>query len=157
MHFLSVEQDYGDFVHAVFLEPEPLNGQYIQGISVPATLDMAAEAFQKGKSLPVDNICLDLIPNQLHTFALASNKKARYDPIPIKNFEDYGVRGLLGLKKEMLYCQYSGGQFFGEPLDTAMAAKLKATAARARGESSSEGKLTTIDDFMEKHFDEARV
>lgn len=48
MQFLSVQRDYGDIVHGVFLDPESMNGKHVQAISELATLNMVVQAFSNG-------------------------------------------------------------------------------------------------------------
>ncbi|KAF4462139.1 hypothetical protein FALBO_11054 [Fusarium albosuccineum] len=50
--WLAVADDYGDFVHGVFLDPEKWNRQYIHGVSESASFSELTAMFQKSKSLP---------------------------------------------------------------------------------------------------------
>lgn len=47
--FLAVADDYGDFVHGVFLEPEKWNKRYIHGVSDILSFTEMTAAFQEGK------------------------------------------------------------------------------------------------------------
>lgn len=46
--FIAVEDDYGDIVHGVFLDPERFNGKLVQAISQSASLEQLVQAFAKG-------------------------------------------------------------------------------------------------------------
>lgn len=51
IHLLSVDQDYGDLVHAAFIDPKAAaraGDLPVQGISIPATPESVVEAFQEG-------------------------------------------------------------------------------------------------------------
>lgn len=46
--FLAVADDYGDFVHGVFLDPEKWNRQYLHGVSESLSFSDMTAAFQRG-------------------------------------------------------------------------------------------------------------
>lgn len=48
--WLAVADDYGDFVHGVFLEPERWNGRYLHGVSESASFAGLTATFQKGET-----------------------------------------------------------------------------------------------------------
>ncbi|CEJ90412.1 hypothetical protein VHEMI06200 [[Torrubiella] hemipterigena] len=132
MHFVDIEQDFGDFVHGVLVDPEVYNGASIQGFSVLDTPEALVQAFTQ-----------------------VTGKTARYVEITPKEFSTHGSRGLLAMKKEILYCQYNGGLFYGEPSDLGPAATLKAIAAEARGRrpvASGNSGLSSVLDFVKQHF-----
>lgn len=47
--FIAIEDDYGDLVHGVFLDPKRYNGKFIHGMSHAATPVQAVESFEKGR------------------------------------------------------------------------------------------------------------
>ena len=49
--WLAVADDYGDFVHGVFLDPERWNRQYIHGVSESASFAELTAKFQKRENL----------------------------------------------------------------------------------------------------------
>ncbi|EEH04447.1 conserved hypothetical protein [Histoplasma capsulatum G186AR] len=51
--FISIEEDFGDLVHGVLLDPETWGGKTIQGISHLATFPEITESFTKGMVLSV--------------------------------------------------------------------------------------------------------
>lgn len=48
--FVAIADDYGDFVHGVFLDPNKYHQKFIQGFSQSATATQLVETFQKGKN-----------------------------------------------------------------------------------------------------------
>ena len=48
--FLAVADDYGDFVHGVFLDPESWDKTYIHGVSESLSFADMTAAFQRGKT-----------------------------------------------------------------------------------------------------------
>ncbi len=48
VNFVGVENDFGDIVHGILLEPATYDGQQIQAVSQLATLDELVDVFQKG-------------------------------------------------------------------------------------------------------------
>lgn len=48
--FLAVADDYGDFVHGVFLDPERWNRKYLHGVSNSSSFSGMTATFQAGKS-----------------------------------------------------------------------------------------------------------
>lgn len=49
--WLAVADDYGDFVHGVFLDPGRWDHQYIHGVSDSSSFADLTAIFQKGKTL----------------------------------------------------------------------------------------------------------
>lgn len=45
--FIAIEDDYGDFVHGVFLDPVAYNGRLIQAVSETAKPEKLVDEFQK--------------------------------------------------------------------------------------------------------------
>lgn len=58
--WLAVADDYGDFVHGVFLDPERWNGRYIHGVSESASFAGLTAKFQKREYLPENAISLKM-------------------------------------------------------------------------------------------------
>lgn len=50
--WLAVAEDYGDFVHGVFLDPERRHGQYLHGVSESISFADMVLKFQDGTSSP---------------------------------------------------------------------------------------------------------
>ncbi|KAI3574299.1 hypothetical protein IWW34DRAFT_809864 [Fusarium oxysporum f. sp. albedinis] len=135
MPFVSIEHDYGDIVNGVFQEPEKYHGQLIQGISESAPASRMAEAFET-----------------------ATGRRCRFIPDDDwESFDTRGQRALEGVKYTFGFCQYSGGLYYGEPNDLAMARMLKRVAKKVQGESG--GELMILKRFFSLHFvpSESRV
>ncbi|KAF4341359.1 hypothetical protein FBEOM_4708 [Fusarium beomiforme] len=127
--FISIEDDYGDLVHGIFLEPKKFNRHLVQGISVSETADKLVSEFEN-----------------------VTGKKARFVPIEDwKTMETYGDQSFETVKYMFGFCQYSGGLYYGVPNDLGRAAELKAKAAEAKGQSG-DTKLMTLAGFWEKYF-----
>lgn len=47
--FVSITEDFGDFVHGVLLAPENYHGKFIQAISISAKPEELVTAFEKGE------------------------------------------------------------------------------------------------------------
>lgn len=48
--FISITDDFGDFVHGVLLAPERYHGKFIQAISVCAKPEELVTVFEKGEN-----------------------------------------------------------------------------------------------------------
>ncbi|KAH7180457.1 hypothetical protein DER46DRAFT_668611 [Fusarium sp. MPI-SDFR-AT-0072] len=128
MPFISIEHDFGDIINGVFQEPEKYHGQLIQGISESAPASRMAEAFET-----------------------ATGRRCRFIPDDDwESFDTHGQRALEGVKYTFGFCQYSGGLYYGEPNDLAMARMLKRVAKKVQGESG--GELITLKRFFSLHF-----
>ncbi|KAF5019130.1 hypothetical protein F66182_8866 [Fusarium sp. NRRL 66182] len=128
--FIAIENDYGDIVHGIFLDPKKYNGRLVQGISASKTADEFVSDFEK-----------------------VTGKKARFIPIEDwRTVETYGVEAFETVKYMFGFCQYSGGLYYGVPNDLVTAGELKARAAEAKGESGDKSKLMTLEDFFSKNF-----
>lgn len=57
--WVSILEDYGDFVHGVFLNPEQYNGQFIQGFSHLGSFEDFVEGFAKRKFPCSGHLCKD--------------------------------------------------------------------------------------------------
>ncbi|KAH7208089.1 hypothetical protein BKA60DRAFT_611152 [Fusarium oxysporum] len=128
MPVVSIEHDYGDIVNGVFQEPEKYHGQLIQGISESTPASRMAEAFET-----------------------ATGRRCRFiTDDDWESFDTHGQRALEGVKYTFGFCQYSGGLYYGEPNDLAMARMLKRVAKKVQGESG--GELMTLKRFFSLHF-----
>jgi hypothetical protein len=54
--FIAMGDDYGDLVHGVFLDPESLNGKFVQAVSDIESLDDVTKAFEKGTLIDMSSI-----------------------------------------------------------------------------------------------------
>lgn len=72
--FVSITEDFGDFVHGVLLAPEKYDGKFNQAISVSAKPEGFVTVFEKGEiSKRLQNVLiLMLIPSQSLGRSLAS-------------------------------------------------------------------------------------
>ncbi|POR37239.1 NmrA family protein [Tolypocladium paradoxum] len=128
--FIAIEDDYGDFVHGVFLHPEAYNGRFIQAISETAKPEKLVDEFQK-----------------------ITGKKSRYVPVEDwRSVETYGSPEIETVKTMFGFCQHSGGRYFGEVNNIGPAREIKAKVAAAKGLPAGEGALMTLEKFMGKHF-----
>ncbi|KAF4956010.1 hypothetical protein FGADI_4183 [Fusarium gaditjirri] len=128
MPFICIDHDFGDIVNGVFQEPEKYHGQLIQGISESAPPSRMAEAFE-----------------------IATGRRCRFVPDDDwESFDTYGQRALEGVKYTFGFCQYSGGLYYGEPNNPAIAHMLKRVAKKVQGESG--GELMTLKRFFSLHF-----
>ncbi|CAI6337070.1 unnamed protein product [Periconia digitata] len=130
--FINIQEDYGDIVHGVFLEPEVWNGKVVQGVSDVRSWTDAVKAFEG-----------------------VTGRKAIYQDYPLEEFETYGVYALENAKSMFRFWQESGGLYFGKDLTENETAKdLKRKAWRAQGRVE-DGKLSTLEDFFQDHFGQA--
>ncbi|CAH0046243.1 unnamed protein product [Clonostachys solani] len=125
--FLAAADDYGDFVHGVFLDPEAWNGKYIHGVSESSSFSNMTDIFER-----------------------VTGKKARYREVeslqaPDK-FKTKEVNGLFDLMHAI-----KGNFFNGIPTQHEDAKKLKAAASQARGKSSEAVEPLTLEGFFRKY------
>ncbi|PVI04426.1 NAD(P)-binding protein [Periconia macrospinosa] len=126
--FIDITNDYGDIVHAVFLEPSVWDGKSIQAVSDIRSWSDAVEAFQK-----------------------VTHKNAIYQELPLDEFQTYGVWALEMFKRMFEFFQVSGGEYYGERTENGTAKGLKEKAWRARG-NKEVGKLGTLEEYFGQHF-----
>ncbi|KAF2015371.1 NAD(P)-binding protein [Aaosphaeria arxii CBS 175.79] len=127
--FIAIANDYGDIVHGVFLDPERWNGKLVQGVSDISSLPDMIEGFEK-----------------------VTGKKARFEEIPWKDLETYGIRALDTVKHMFGFCQESGGRYYGVVTDSKATAELKKSGAEARGKSGQDVELLTLQKFFKENF-----
>ncbi|EER40273.1 NmrA family transcriptional regulator [Histoplasma capsulatum H143] len=102
--FISIEEDFGDLVHGVLLDPETWGGKTIQGISHLATFPEITESFTK-----------------------VTGKKSRYVPIETEQFPTMGgIRALESIRDMYVFTQWAGGRYFANmEFDVEQAKALK--------------------------------
>lgn len=82
-----------------------------------------------------------------------TGKKARFVAVDDwKKFETYGSPDLESIKNMFGFLELSGGKYYGEAYDLEPAKKLKAKAAAAKGRAEGDRGLTTLNQFVRKHF-----
>ncbi|KAG6354921.1 hypothetical protein INS49_004002 [Diaporthe citri] len=124
--FVSITEDFGDFVHGVLLAPEWYHGKFIQAISVNAKAEELVSAFEK-----------------------VTRKKSRFVPIEDwKTMDTYGATEYITIRDMFGFCQISGGLYCGRPNDTMDAKQLKAAAAAAKGQDKKSNGLATLESFL---------
>ncbi|UNI20870.1 hypothetical protein JDV02_006919 [Purpureocillium takamizusanense] len=128
--WIAVEEDYGDIAHGVLLDPEAYNGRLIQTMSQLAKPEALVDEFVK-----------------------VTGKKARFVAVDDwTKFETYGSPDLESIKNMFGFLERSGGKYYGGAYDLEPAKKLKAKAAAAKGLAENERDLTTLSQFVRKHF-----
>ncbi|KAJ3550029.1 hypothetical protein NM208_g204 [Fusarium decemcellulare] len=127
--WLAVADDYGDFVHGVFLDPEKWNRQYIHGVSESASFSELTAKFQK-----------------------ITGKPARYVEIPKGGLtattpsKTTEVNGLFDLMQEI-----KGNFFNGVPTKPEDARVLKEMASKARRSNEAKAQPMTVEEFFIKY------
>ncbi|KAK7181672.1 hypothetical protein DPSP01_013199 [Paraphaeosphaeria sporulosa] len=128
--FISIDDDYGDIVHGILLDPERWNGKLVQAVSDIRSFDGMVQAFET-----------------------ATSKKARFEEITNwRDLEVYGIRSLETIKGMWGMCQISGGRYFGDETEGKTAAGLKKLAAEARGATGEATGLATLEHFYGAKF-----
>ncbi|KAJ6440256.1 NmrA family protein [Purpureocillium lavendulum] len=127
--WINVEEDYGDIAHGVLLDPETYNGRLIQTMSQLAKPEALTDEFAK-----------------------LTGKKARSVDVDWKSFDTYGSPDLESIKNMWGFLEHSGGKYYGEAYDLEPAKALKAKAAAAKGRPEGERGLSTLSQFVAKHF-----
>ncbi|KAI9373562.1 hypothetical protein BJX61DRAFT_552160 [Aspergillus egyptiacus] len=130
--FLSITEDYGDLVHAIFLDPARWNGRVIHGASEIIGFDELTA-----------------------TFEAVTGKKARFEPIQPnwEAFDTCGIPELEDVKLMFGFTQSTNGRYFGEDAsEKNTAAELKRITAQTLGRSEEKGQLQTAERFFRTHF-----
>ncbi|KAF4973693.1 hypothetical protein FSARC_82 [Fusarium sarcochroum] len=126
--WLAVAEDYGDFVHGVFLDPERWNKRYVHGVSESASFAELTAKFQDITGKPSRHVEIPLGGLTATT--------------PSKTTE---VNGLFDLMQAI-----QGNFFNGEPTQHQDARDLKEAASRAR-KSGGNGKPITLEEYFRKY------
>ncbi|PGH21375.1 hypothetical protein AJ80_03292 [Polytolypa hystricis UAMH7299] len=126
--YIAIEEDFGDLVHGVLLNPEKYGGKEIQATSQLLTYPEIIEAFQK-----------------------VTGKKARYVLLSDwKDFPTMGVRSLENIKLMLGFMQWCEGRYYRNlEFDEQTAKDLKKSVEDSVGSS---GSLVTADQFFAKIF-----
>ncbi|RSL75630.1 hypothetical protein CEP51_010688 [Fusarium floridanum] len=127
--WLAVADDYGDFVHGVFLDPERWNGRYIHGVSESASFAGLTAKFQELTGKPARHV---EIPKGGLT-AITPSKTAE-------------VNGLFDLMQAI-----KGNFFNGIPTNHEDARVLKENASKARQSNGVKACPMTIEEFFTKY------
>ncbi|KAJ4252743.1 hypothetical protein NW762_010649 [Fusarium torreyae] len=126
--WLAVAEDYGDFVHGVFLDPERWDKRYVHGVSESASFAELTAKFQDVTGKPARHVEIPL--------------GGLTAMIPSKTRE---VNGLFDLMQAI-----QGNFFNGEPTQHQDARDLKEAASRAR-KSGGSGQPTTLEEYFRKY------
>ncbi|KAL4966503.1 NmrA/HSCARG family protein [Aspergillus stella-maris] len=125
---VSVADDFGEMVHALFLNPSKWHG---------CTVPLMSDAF--------------LYEDMVAAFTEVAGKKARY--IPMESYEDFPTHGnsvLVELQDVYRYMQNANGWFFGEPDNADICQRLKDQARLDKGVEPE--RLTTMKAYFAKHY-----
>ncbi|KJZ75357.1 hypothetical protein HIM_05283 [Hirsutella minnesotensis 3608] len=130
MPLIAVEEDWGDLVHGVLLDPGSYDKQFIQGISDLVTPEDLTKLFQS-----------------------VTGTRSRF--VPVEDWKSFEMRGnpALGCICDMFgFLQLCQGRYFGMSNDLSEARKLKKSASAAKGLSKDKDELTDLDRFLNHHF-----
>ncbi|KAJ5801838.1 NmrA-like family protein [Penicillium pulvis] len=126
--WIAVEEDFGDIVHGLFLDPTSYHGQTVQCFSDTITFENMAETFTK-----------------------VTGKKARFVPLAAPDdFPTHGMEVLEEIRDIYAFTQHMGGNFYGHPNAIENSKALKKAALKAKGQPDD--KLIMIREYFEKHF-----
>ncbi|EEH38931.1 hypothetical protein PAAG_01393 [Paracoccidioides lutzii Pb01] len=128
--FIAIEEDYGDLVHGVLINPDTWSGKVIQAISELATFPEITEAFTK-----------------------VTSKKSRYVPINLEKFPIMGgIRALENIKNMFAFTQLVDGRYFSNmDFDVEQAKALKQVVQKALAVREPKP-LMTSEQFFTKMF-----
>lgn len=129
--FIAMEEDYGDLVHGVLLEPEKWAGKLIQATSELSSFLKMTEIFEK-----------------------VTGKKTRFVAYSSwKDFPTYDMPDLEELRAMFDYTQRVGGGYFsGLKFDTETAKQLKEAVQRSVTGTTGGKSLMTLEEFFVKKF-----
>ncbi|CAI6041219.1 unnamed protein product [Clonostachys chloroleuca] len=127
--WLAVAEDYGDFVHGVFLDPKKWDHQYIHGVSDSASFTEMTAKFQQVTGKPSRYV---EIPKGGLTAKTPSKTKE--------------VNALFDLMQEI-----KGNFFNGVPTKPEDARALKESASKFRKSSGTKSTPMTIEEYFGKH------
>ncbi|KKK13821.1 hypothetical protein ARAM_001604 [Aspergillus rambellii] len=123
--WLHVENDFGDIVHGIFLNPKRWNQRVIQCTGDLLSWEGIVSAFTKG-----------------------TGQKARFQPYMLVS--DMPTHGWEGIRELFVYSQLRDGEYFGNaPNEVSTAQYLKTAAFKAKGGKGRES-LTTVKEFFEQ-------
>ncbi|KAL3472033.1 nmrA-like family protein [Aspergillus californicus] len=125
---ISVADDFGEMVHALFLNPHKWHG---------CTVPLMSDAFS--------------YEDMVAAFTEVTGKKARY--IPMDSYKDFPTHGdsvLVELQDVYRYMQNANGWFFGKPDDTATCQRLKDEARLDKGLEPQ--RLISMNEYFLKHY-----
>ncbi|KKK12923.1 hypothetical protein AOCH_000482 [Aspergillus ochraceoroseus] len=123
--WLHVENDFGDIVHGIFLNPQRWNQRVIQCTGDLLSWEGIVSAFTKG-----------------------TGQKARFQPYMLVS--DMPTHGWEGIRELFVYSQLRDGEYFGNaPNEVSTAQYLKTAAFKAKGGKGRES-LTTVKEFFEQ-------
>ncbi|KAL4947845.1 hypothetical protein BDW69DRAFT_105496 [Aspergillus filifer] len=125
---VSVADDFGEMVHALFLNPSKWHG---------CTVPLMSDAFS--------------YEGMVEAFTGVTGKKARY--IPMDSYKDFPTHGdsvLVELQDVYRYMQNANGWFFGEPDNIDTCQRLKDEARLDKGLEPE--RLITMREYFVKHY-----
>ncbi|RHZ66405.1 hypothetical protein CDV55_103991 [Aspergillus turcosus] len=127
--WISVEDDFGDLVHGIFLNPLRWNKRTVQ-----AAADIVSFS--------------DIVA----AFVSVTRRKARFIPLTCSEFPDLDREEMKESRDVFAFYQSRNGEVFGNGItETDTAAELKRLAGIAKGGKGKMG-LTTCREWFEKHF-----
>ncbi|KIA75704.1 nmrA-like family protein [Aspergillus ustus] len=125
---VSVADDFGEMVHALFLSPLKWHR---------CTVPCMSDSFS--------------YEDMVGAFTEVTGKKARYLPMPsYKDFPTHGSSVLVELQDVYRYMQNANGWFFGAPDDTATCQQLKDEARADKGLPPQ--RLISMKDYFVRHY-----
>jgi len=125
--FVSINDDYGDIVHGVFLSPTTYNNKQVQAVSDPMSFAAMCNAFEK-----------------------ATGKRTVYVEIETDAFQTYGEPALEQVKGMFKFTQWTGGKYFGHAdTESETAAKLKKEVA---GKTGGRDTLMGVEEWFGRDF-----
>ncbi|PGH05676.1 hypothetical protein GX51_02836 [Blastomyces parvus] len=156
--YIAMEEDFGDLVHGVLLDPGTWGGKTIQGFSHLATFEKIIEDFTKGAT-PFAKWQQNIQANQkpLYRGCIVTGKKSRYVPLEIEKFPTMGIRALESIRDMYSFTQWAGGRYFAnQEFDAEPAKALKKSVQEvvAPGEPKP---LMTAEQFFAQMFSGDKV
>ncbi|KAL4899808.1 hypothetical protein BDW74DRAFT_188843 [Aspergillus multicolor] len=125
---VSVADDFGEMVHALFLDPIRWHG---------CTVPLMSDAFS--------------YEDMVEAFSQVTGLNARY--IPMESYKDFPTHGnsvLVELQDVYRYMQNANGWFFGEPDDVETCQQLKDKARLDKGLEPQ--RLISMKEYFAKHY-----
>ncbi|KAK2749912.1 hypothetical protein FQN57_005329 [Myotisia sp. PD_48] len=133
--FISIQEDYGDLVHGVLLEPEKWAGKLIQGISDMSSFSDLPSIFEK-----------------------VTGKKARFIPYPAwQDFPTYDIPDLEEFRGMFDFTQRVQGLYFGAEFDVETPRKLKEIVQKSVNKTTALKPLMAVDQYFTTMFGNAEV
>ncbi|KAJ5904766.1 hscarg dehydrogenase [Penicillium subrubescens] len=127
--FIAIEDDFGDLVHGIMLDPMRWNGKIIQAVSD-----------------------IQSLPRFVQIFSEYTGKKARYVPLPSWKNLGEGIPEMEDGRLLFAFGEATNGRYFGEDSCTDIPMELKKLAFAAQGKATSGAKLASLGPWFSKNF-----